>query len=574
MPLPTLTLDGRACTLLLAEPNLRGKGWRVGYRWASDEAEGSTGIEGRAAGPASLMLTLVYRYTLDLAVAADVIAALRTLNAATGKLLLPIWPDVLPAADYAAKRCHVAQHTVNFSKTSGAYAIDASGGHPWTAGLVMGVLSAPPKKIAHTDKVTTFEVEFTEDSPHAARIDVNTLAMASWSLVPNWAQEPEESDRTQLRYRELGQGREQSASGDDAPVKLAQRAGFTLTRDQVRQLLTFWSAKRGIAEAFTMPRFLAPGGAETIQARFASGALVMDWPHNGNARVKIEFAQSLILGGGEPDQHRPARVLLFRLWWTGSSTNHLWTDWRAPLTHSALTYQPQKLDCKPPVENLRPGTSEWEIVVRDFEGCPLRVFSLMQVERQLNLEIRECDPANPSAAALRFVGTVAKAPARGKVFTVKTALLGGALRLLVPTVYVQPNCNTTVFSEVCGAVEATFAQTGTVAVVASTVVDVTTAAAQAADYFAEGYALFGAGDATELRYIARSAPITGGQRLTLHRPLFALGVGAAVTFYPGCDGQYASGCAKIGNQINFFGAPHQPPFIEQVATGYQAKTGK
>ena len=104
--------------------------------------------------------------------------------------------------------------------------------------------------------------------------------------------------------------------------------------------------------------------------------------------------------------------------------------------------------------------------------------------------------------------------------------------------------------------------------------DVTGGAALAADWFAYGFMVIGAGDTMEVRFIARSSPIGGGQRLTVHRPLFYNGSGAAVEFYPGCDGQFASGCAKFANQINYGGAPHKPDYIESVGTGFKAKTGK
>lgn len=575
----TLTLDGRACTLVLYQPNWAKNGFRIGHSFPADSAEANTGIEGRAADRDKGLLTLRFRYTLSRAQAAEVLTALRAIGSA-GKILVPLWPDARPAAVYSAQRKYLAQHTVNFSKVTGTYAIDASAGQPTTAGLLMGVLSSPPKVVGHTDVDETIEVEIDEDSPYSARIEPNTLAMSAWDLKPNWVTEPEETTRRQLKFKPLGAGREQSTSFDDAPEKLTQRAGFLLQSDDIRRLLTFWWAKKGSVVPFTVPQFLrpswdrVPGHEPTVQARFNQDALVLDYRHELAASCKIEFVRDLVLGGSEPAQDRPSLAKLFKIWWEGSSTVATVTDWHTTITHSALGYTSAKIECKAPTENLRPGTYEWEFLLRDYAGCPLRAWPLLQLERKLNLEIRECDPTNPSAAVLRFAGTIISAPLRGSTFTARASLLGGALKRAVPNAYDQPRCNTTVFSDLCGLVEASWAQTGTVSVVAAKVVDLTTAAAQAAEYFAEGYAVFGTGDAVEVRYIARSAPITGGQRLTLHKPLRALGVGATVTFYPGCDAQFDGGCAKFSNQDNFFGFPHKPPFIEQVATGYKAKTGK
>jgi hypothetical protein len=78
----------------------------------------------------------------------------------------------------------------------------------------------------------------------------------------------------------------------------------------------------------------------------------------------------------------------------------------------------------------------------------------------------------------------------------------------------------------------------------------------------------------ERRPIIRSAPISGGQRLTLTRPLEQT-TPVAVSMYPGCSGEFgATGCAKFSNQDNFEGSPRRPPFIDAVATGYKPKTGK
>lgn len=581
MLFPSITLAGRPAILLLAAPDwaVRPKLSRV---FGTSESEGRTGIEARASDWHVGRLALEYRYTLSAAAAEEFHAALLALG--TQLLALPLEPDRLPAADYTdANRYFLAPHWLNWNSATGAYSIDAAGGHPESSGLVLCSIAERPRLQAISDLDAAVVLRVEEDAPWEARLSINTLAMPAWDLEPDWAQAVEETSKWQLKRSRLGRGRESVVQGDDAPAKRGQRAGFTLPdRATIRRVLTFWEAARGAHNAFTVPRFFRPGwdgvpGNEPVmQARFGQSALVLEFANQDAARCTLTFWQELLLQPGEPVQPRPSRAHAYKVWWDGSATLMTWTDWESPLTIAGLTYQPQKIEHKAPVENLRPGTSEWEIALRDFAGNPLRAFALLALERRLRLEIRECDPTAADATArLRLAGEVVRVAVRDKVFTAQVSAFGGRLKKLIPGCLVQQACNNTLYDTLCTLDPALWQVLGAVTAIAGAVVDINAGSDRPVEWFAEGYAEFGAGDAAEVRYIVRSAPIVGvGTRITLHRPLLTSVVGAAAKLLPGCDSQFTGGCLKFNNQVNFFGAPYKPAYIETVDSGFKAKIGK
>jgi hypothetical protein len=574
--LPAVTIDGRACWLLLWAADWRVRP-KVAHQFATLDAEAGTGIEANASEHHAVRLTQTIQLTLGETAAMDLLTRLQAL--AGERFAVPIARDTLPAAEYAARRLYLAGHTVNFNEVTAAYQVDGDGGHPTTAGLLIGRLANEPEIVARTDLHATLELVVEDDSPWASRVQINTLAAPTWTWVPEWNTEPRVSFHTQQERRRLGQGRESAYLRPEAPRKRVDRATFLLDgRDDMRRLLTFWSDKRGPLQPFSVPAWFHPGydeGAEPVlNVRFADETLVLDFLTDEHARFRAGFRQQLQLAEGQPSQARPSRAALISVWWEGSAMVNRWSDWESPLVHDGNTYQPAIVEVQRSNETLRPGETEWDLLVADYAGNPLRAFALLAIERRLMIEIRECDPTNAAAAVLVFTGQIKKAPRTGQIYAAKCALFGGVLRHLVPNYFCQTSCNHTLYDDLCGVSEAANKVTGAVAAVNGTQVDVSGAAAAAADWFASGFAVFGVGDDIELRFILRSAPHGGGQRLTLHRPLFALGVGAAVDYYPGCDGQFEGGCVKFANQDNYGGFPYKPDYIESVNTGFKAKTGK
>lgn len=575
----SVTIDERDCVLVVPgiDWSVRPKISRV---FSTIDEDGRSGVEARASEFYNGRLALSYHYTLETAEAEEFRDTLLQLG--TDLLAMPIELDRLPAADYTADlRIFAPQHYVNYDAADGSYQIDGSGGHPETAGLVLCRLVDVPRRKLLSDTAMRVTLSLEEDAPWDARVGINSLTMNAWDLLPDWAMPVEELSKWQLQRHRLGGGRESALKGEDAPMKVGQQAGFTLEdRNAIRRVLTFWEAKRGAAVAFTAPLFLrptwdgSPGEEPVIQARFGQDRLELDCSNQDQARIKLVFWEELLLTEGQPSQLRPSRGYAVKLWWAGSATVHAWTDWESPITIDSQAYTTRSLEVRPPVENLRPGTSEWEFMVGDFVGCPLRAYPLMRVERKLNIEIREFDPSDADGTArVRFAGTVRKAPRRDRVFHVQTVLFGGRLTALAPDSYCRTTCNNVVYDDLCALDPDTHKVVGTLDAINAAVIDVSGGASEADDYFAEGWVEVGTGDTQELRYVVRSETIAGGQRLTLNRPLSQNVLTAATALYPGCDGQYSGGCAKLSNQDNFYGAPWKPAYIEAIGTG-ATKIGK
>lgn len=581
----TVSLSGRSCILVLPHANW-GTPPRISHAFDTEDVEADTGVMGRAPNRLVMRISQI-QYQLQFLNRAKAQEFLDTIDGLTDqKLLLPLWPDLLPAADYtSANRIYTAQNWVNYNPATGAYAINLDAGHSHTVGLVMAVLSDSPKLASITDGFARVTLRAEEDSPMGARVEINTSALADWTFEAEYSAPPETHWKSQLARKAIGRGREKSTSGEESVNKRGQRAGFKFNgRQKIRQALTFWADKFGSLKSFEVPLYFRPswdGTPETkptMLARFESDVFTLEYVTTNYAKTELTFIRELELVEGQPPQERPPLANLYCFYWTGSTALMTFTDWETPITVLGRTYDASKaIEHRAPTENLRPGTSEWEILVRDFVGNPLRAFTLLALERKLNLEIHECDPTNAAASVrARFIGEILSAPNTGKVYNAKAVLLGGKLKFHIPDFYCQRTCNFSLYSEApeCGVNQATYQKTGTLAAASAAVVDVSTTAAQTAEYFAEGYAEFGTGDATEIRYILHSVPISGGQRLTLHRPLRAIAAGAAVVFYPGCDNQFEGGCAKFGNQDNFGGAPHQPAFMDSVSSGFKMKAGK
>ncbi|MES2692670.1 MAG: phage BR0599 family protein [Verrucomicrobiota bacterium] len=574
-----LSIDGRAAVLCLLEPDWATRP-KITHSFETIETEGDTGIEARESQRRVMRLSVDYRYTFAPAEAEEFLAAIRDLQGA--RLALPLCVDRLPKTDYLEHRIYACQRWVNYDPATFAYEMVGLATYPETVGLIIGRLTERPRLSARTDLHGTVQIRLQHDAPWSCRIEPHALSMPAWALDPDWAVAlPEDTTKTALRTRQLGLGGESSLIAPNSPAKRVQRAGFTLVgREEIRRVLTFWSECRGAHAPFTVPLSFRPGWNGTpgdepnLQARFAQDDLMLEYRHQEAATTQIGFAQELLLDPGEPEQNLPDRARLYKLQWDGATAVKAYTDWEEPLVRDSVTYETAAIEHKAEAETLRPGSADWELLMEDFEGNPLRAFSLVSLERRLKLEIWECDPAAPEDAVLLFAGEIARAPSKGRFYTATAVLLGGVMKLDVPNFRCQQGCNYTLYDELCGVNPDTYKVTGTIAAIAAATIDITCGSAAAADWFASGVAIFNTGDDTELRYILRSEPIGGGQRVTLHRPLVTSVVTDAVELLPGCDSQYTGGCAKFANQGNFGGAPYKPAYIDQVVTGRTTKTGK
>lgn len=558
------------CTLITLAPHWGDGGITITPRWSTQIAEGRTGIESRAPDHPDQRHTIRLAYRMRADEAVEFHATLLALKR-SDKVAVPLWMDALKPT--GADDAFTAQQTINFNPATGEHAINTSGGYPKTCGLLIGCMTRRPILRAVDEGKAIVEITVAEDSPYDCRIEPNELAMSVWDLAPNWANAIEESTTDGVEFDEIGQGREAAVSGQEMYVKRGQRAGFLLNRDEARQLLTFFADRKGALGSFGIPLWHQPGSARSMTARFAKDALSLRWITPNAVTVEIDFVEELPLESGADPQEQAGRTWLYKFQFDGSDAVGF-TSYATDLTYDELEYAAQKIEHTSFRQSLRPGDGDdLEIVCDGFEDCPLEPLAKLEYERPLRLTVYECDPADVDNTAEEiFHGDILHAQIKGRTLIGKASTLGGLLRRKVPRFFVQRTNNWTPGEDAFGVDMADHKETGTVSAIDGTAIDVTTTASDAADYFAFGWAVFGTGSTAERRAILRSEPITGGQRLTIHRPIKQTGE-LAVEFYPGSDGQFSTEASKFPGS-RFGGHPRQPAFIEQINTGYKPAIGK
>lgn len=547
-------------------------GCQIKPRFSTQIATARTGLESRAPEFALPRCDAVLSYSLNAAEAVEFRNRLETLRASRLAIPLPC-DDALNDGAWSDWRIF-AGPTLTYDDTAGTYTVGA-GAQARKATLLFCRLRGDPKISPASQGFATVTFEVFEDAPDSLALAANVVTGESATLPDaDWAQELTEGYVSQIEYEDIGNGRETVVRGDEATIRRAQRAGFHVTRSEARKLLRFWVSKRGAWQSFTCPLWFEPGSPENATMRFAGDSLAMSWPSPNVATISAEFIEELATIGGVPAQAQAGRQWLYRLQWRGASAVMAYTSNESALTHSSQVYAPQPITHRKFSQTIKPDGDALEITCSNFSGNPFLPLVKLQLERKLDLIVYECDPATPSGAVKIFEGTLSDAKPRGGLMVGTFDTLGGAMKKKIPAQTIKATCNTTLYSTLCGVLPASFVQTGTLGTQAGAVVEVTSASAAAADYFAKGYATFGTGDTMERRAIIRSAPVSGGQELTLHRPLEQTGA-LAVSMYPGCSGEFgATGCAKFSNQDNFEGSPHRPPYIDAQATSFRPKTGK
>ena len=121
----------------------------------------------------------------------------------------------------------------------------------------------------------------------------------------------------------------------------------------------------------------------------------------------------------------------------------------------------------------------------------------------------------------------------------------------------QPGCGNTLFDGSCGLLKASYQ----VANAATTTTDAarttfTTTLAQAADYWALGWAVGTSGANTGVGRTIKA--YSGGVVTTIQPWPTAVAVADAFVFYPGCDKRMATCSGKFGNLVRFRGQPFVP----------------
>lgn len=550
--------------LCLVRPQARHS---IAHAYETQSAEANTGIESRSPTREAYRLKVTYDFLLNKVEASELRATFAGLGSTL--LALPLWFDEMATASYSANRVYASQYWFSYTGTS--IAINA-GTYARAAGLVFGrVTSLPELKPAGEGAIC--RITLAEDSPWDCRISTNPSGSDAFDFTPDWS-DLKEKGQWQLRGEEIGDGRQAAVRGEESPYKRGQSARFVMnSRAEIRHLLTFFEARRGTWQSFPGAIWHHPNvGSEELTLRFADDVLTLEYDTLSFAEAKVRVVEQLDLVDGALPQEQPANKHLIRMGFEGGTPNY-WTDYEKPLVYATNTYTPKAIVPRNFEQTFKPEGDEIDIVADNFPGNPMRVLVKLELERKLLVTVWECDPANPGDAVQIFDGQILNVRGAGKKLTGRAATMGGIMRRQIPRYQVQTTCNYNLGDDLCGKVLASMEHNGTVDVINGAVVDIITGSSNAADFFAYAWAIFGTGDTAERRAIVRSEPISGGQRLTLSRPLKQTGA-IPVTFYPGCDGQASTCRTKFSNLANFGGDEHTPAFMEQVASGFTPKLGK
>jgi hypothetical protein len=198
-----------------------------------------------------------------------------------------------------------------------------------------------------------------------------------------------------------------------------------------------------------------------------------------------------------------------------------------------------------------------------FEGNPLAMFFPLELEKPLQIEVREVAADGDAAPALIYTGEISKVEFDGKKLKATAVSLSAMFERKFPRFFVQGTCNYTIFSPPCKLLAEHHKLTVQVAGVSAdgltvSVIPAPTGGLAANDY-AMGWFVTGSGAALQWRGILASTAAGAGQTfaLTLNRAVRGLAAEHALDLYPGCDGT-AENCKKLNNYANFGGHPFVP----------------
>ncbi len=287
-------------------------------------------------------------------------------------------------------------------------------------------------------------------------------------------------------------------------------------------------------------RFIGPNLAQVRVAWREVAAEV--WPAVGETRGSTIGAQPVPawlyeitedFGGGVTAVHRATNHER-----TVTAASHSWTS-RPGLSHGEIR------------RSLRLDRDEVTLKGRWWDGCPFAQFLPGRLAALVRLAIYECSVDNVGVGtglAQKFGGEVTKCPFDGPEFSASASGMYALFDRPSLAYRVQRTCNATVFSPMCGLVEADWAFTATVVSVSGVQLQLGTfvrtgglpAGFGFAHWFALGYAQRTVGGFPQRFAIAGSTALDGSGRivLTLDRPVVpAPSAGDSWTVVPGCDGR-------------------------------------
>jgi hypothetical protein len=575
-----LSSDALDIVCFLVEHDWQTK-FSVSHFFPADVTAGLSGRENRTPEAEALLLSVGLRIWAEETEA----QALRQTLATLGKAWVgvPLLADQFLGADKATPgaRIYAPQRLLDLTSPA-IVAADATlvADHTY-APLVVGHITDLPKLEPASGALALCSAILTEDSPWAFRIGVPAAILAAllagtWpvALLPDWSSPPTQTPVHGLDFARIGQQREQTIADEERAFTWTAEAGFTLCdKTDIATLIAFFLLCRGLSSPFDASLWFTPGTAtaeapHTSTLRFADNTLKIEYttPTIAAARVKFTQVPWEITGTAGETPLQPPRIFLYQITYDvpGPVVWRFTNCWR-PLTRTGDgTYTPAPMEHDSIEGGLDLSTEGLTLDSFLFDGNPLALFNPPVLEGRLWLRVYACetDPIDPDAATLAWFGSIAAAPQTGRRFAADCSWLGGLLDREVPRPRFGPRCNTYFFSTRCGHLKSSFAKAATLSSSSGVTVVVATGDTAAANTYAPGKLELGLGLGYEARSIVASVPVTGGQQLTLDRPLRQAASGQAVTYYRSCDRTMAT--CKLLDPAGWKGRFRGHPFMPQV----------
>jgi hypothetical protein len=340
-----------------------------------------------------------------------------------------------------------------------------------------------------------------------------------------------------------------------------------------------------------------------ILARFDTDKITMRFFEPGYCTVSIPFvevpweataATTETIGTTFGPLPTTAILIVFEIAYPGGAQSYYFTNFERDLSDGVNTYKHTWFEHDPINETDTIERQSVALKTRNFIGNPVSLLIPFALEFPLQISIYEAD-VNDNASTVATLSTLDSAGRclfYGEVTTAKTdgPFLDATCESLpyifdrqVPRRLLQLPCSWNLFESLCtgpGTVSAanwtwtgTFATWDGVSQLTITGATSSNLAALPAHFFAAGYVTLGTGSSFQIRLITDStaATVIGSDiTFTLSSPLLAAPAsGATITFYPGCDKQYATCTNKFNNALNFGGFPFTPavnPTLMQVSS--------
>jgi hypothetical protein len=572
MPISNLSSDGIniACLLLSHEWSVR---LSVSHRFAGNVTAGVSDREERRPEDEALRLGAAIHLQLPKADG----DALRQRLATLGKTFVgvPLWMDALTIDAEGAvwpSRIYAAERLINLT-TPAIVAKDAilTPGEVY-APLLVGHIDELPPITALDEENCELTFSLTEDSGWTFRVGINATDVPGvWppSLVPDWFTSPVDQPLHGLEFLQIGEQRERSIEGEERPFRWEQTGEFWFkSRAEVRSILAFFVACEGPRQEFTAPVWFKPGEAtaetpHSTKMRFKGDVLTLDYFDDADATARVELTQLPweIAGVEGETPKQPARIFLYQFTYS-LPVPVMWrfTNWPRPLVRPGDgTYAPAPIKHRETTGTLDLRGNELALDSFIFADNPLKLYHPDIREGRIWLQLLEVesDPINPATATVKWFGEIRSVKTTGRKLEASGLFIGQILERQLPNVILGESCNTRLFSRRCGLVRADYAKLGTLTSNAGLVLEIATAAVDAAGAFAFGDIEVGSGATWELRSIVNSVPIVGGQRITVDYPVRQAAVGQGVNFARGCDLKEAT-CKALGNFERNAGHPRRP----------------